>query len=137
MAHQEWYWQDFYEKAWSARAQILDEHLQKGFNSYQAIKALEKRERLYGLCMDNIKGDILWERNSNEQGDLLSFAEIPVLRTTVMNDKDIIVPYYSSFNFYDLLIDIFDETGPYDSIVELGCGYGRNLFEIFYRGGGL
>ena len=34
-----------------------------------------------------------------------------------------------------MLIDIIDETGPYDSIVELGCGYGRNLIEIFYKGG--
>ena len=46
----------------------------------------------------------------------------------------LIVPFHSSFNFYDMLIDIIDETGPYDSIVELGCGYGRNLIEIFYRG---
>ena len=48
---------------------------------------------------------------------------------------ELIVPFHSSFNFYDMLIDIIDETGPYDRIVELGCGYGRNLIEIFYRGG--
>ena len=48
----------------------------------------------------------------------------------------ILVPFYTKTNFIDFIIDAlsFDE---YDSVVELGCGYGRNLFKIFYNGGGV
>lgn len=60
---------------------------------------------------------------------------MPILRHSSIAGKDIILPYHSSFNFCDFLIDAFDESGGYDCIVELGCGYGRNLFEIFYSGG--
>ena len=51
------------------------------------------------------------------------------------NGNIIILPKHTSYNFITLLIDLIDATGPYDAIIELGCGYGRNLFEIFYGGG--
>ena len=51
------------------------------------------------------------------------------------NGNIIILPKHTSYDFRILLIDLIDATGPYDAIIELGCGYGRNLFEIFYGGG--
>ena len=76
-----------------------------------------------------------WKKLQLPDTNVLRFVDIPVARLTTRQGAELIVPFHSSFNFFDMLIDIIDETGPYDSIVELGCGYGRNLIEIFYRGG--
>ena len=46
MEYQESRWQDFYEKAWATRAKLISEYLKNGLNSYQAVKMLEKKERL-------------------------------------------------------------------------------------------
>ena len=51
------------------------------------------------------------------------------------NGNIIILPKHTSYDFTTLLIDLIDATGPYDAIIELGCGYGGNLFKIFYGGG--
>ena len=72
-----------------------------------------------------------WKKLQLPDTNVLRFVDIPVARLTTRQGAELIVPFHSSFNFYDMLIDIIDETGPYDSIVELGCGYGRNLIEIF------
>ena len=135
MAYQEEYWQNFYEKAWATRAKFMDECLKNGLNSYQAVKMLEKKERLNVLSIDNATSKVEWKKLQLPDTNVLRFARIPIVRLTTRQGAELIVPFHSSFNFYDMLIDIIDETGPYDSIVELGCGYGRNLIEIFYRGG--
>ena len=127
MAYQEEYWQNFYEKAWATRAKFMDECLKNGLNSYQAVKMLEKKERLSELSLDNVTNEMVWEKRKLFSTNVLRFVEIPIARLSTRQGAELIVPFHSSFNFYDMLIDIIDETGPYDSIVELGCGYGRNL----------
>lgn len=46
-----------------------------------------------------------------------------------------VVPFHATDNLHNFIIDYIAETGPYDCILELGCGYGRNLLEIFFNGG--
>jgi len=135
MAYQEKYWQDFYEKAWAIRAKFMSDCLDEGMNSYQAVNMLSKMERMNVLGMDNNSGEMIWYKKETFENNVLNFAQVPIIRISSRLDKEIIVPFHSSFAVADMLIDIFDKTGPYDSITELGCGYGRNLFEIFYKGG--
>jgi SAM-dependent methyltransferase len=62
---------------------------------------------------------------------------VPAVRQTSFRGNAVLAPFHAVDQHHDFIIDYINETGPYDAIIELGCGYGRNLFEIFYRGGPL
>lgn len=139
MAFQNEVWQDFYEKAWAFRAKFMRDVIKKnpGINAYQVIHELAKMQRLNVLEV-TAEGKVQLVPVEIEQGNSLSFANISILRHTSSCGHYIVVPYHSGYSYADFLIDIFEagkSEGGYDCIIELGCGYGRNLFEIFYRGG--
>lgn len=62
-------------------------------------------------------------------------AGVPLWRGTSLQGKKLLAPFHARDCLHDFVVDYIDETGPYDCILELGCGYGRALFEIFYGGG--
>ncbi|MCR8695705.1 MULTISPECIES: hypothetical protein [Campylobacter] len=135
MAYQEKKWQNFYERAWAIRAEFMSKFISGGgYNALQVISELEKRERHYTLAV-NDNGDYEW-RKKESQSEKFNFVDIPYYGVTSLNGMTILVPYYTKTSFIDFIIDAlsFDE---YDSVIELGCGYGRNLFKIFYNGGGI
>ena len=136
MAFQLPHWQDFYEKAWAFRAKFLEEQLESGANALQAIKELEKKERGYTLIVNNTTGEVLYmKKEISDDEPHIKDTNIALYSKRGFNGNIIILPKHTSYNFRTLLIDLIDATGPYDAIIELGCGYGRNLFEIFYGGG--
>lgn len=136
MAFQLPHWQDFYEKAWAFRAKFLEEQLQSGANAFQAIKELEKKERGYTLGVNDTTGEVLYmKKEISDDEPHIKDTNIALYSKRGFNGNIIILPKHTSYNFRILLIDLIDATGPYDAIIELGCGYGRNLFEIFYGGG--
>lgn len=98
------------------------------------IGELEKKERYYHLAI-NDDGNYEWQRKKSES-EKFNFADISHNKITSLNGLNILVPFYTNTSIIDMIIDAlsFDE---YDSVVELGCGYGRNLFKIFYNGGGV
>ncbi|WP_229932653.1 hypothetical protein [Campylobacter majalis] len=106
-----------------------------GYNGYQAIKQLEKKERKYRLSVDIKTGEAEWEKLQIEDENFIFDTATPIFRVTSSMGKMMIAPYHSRFEFEKYLIDVMDETGPYDCVVELGCGYGRNLINMFYNGG--
>lgn len=136
MAFQLPHWQDFYEKAWAFRAKFLEEQLESGANALQAIKELEKKERGYTLGVNDTTGEVLYmKKEISDDEPHIKDTNIALYSKRGFNGNIIILPKHTSYNFTTLLIDLIDATGPYDAIIELGCGYGRNLFEIFYGGG--
>lgn len=136
MAFQLPHWQDFYEKAWAFRAKFLEEQLESGANALQAIKELEKKERGYTLGVNDTTGEVLYmKKEISDDEPHIKDTNIALYSKRGFNGNIIILPKHTSYNFRILLIDLIDATGPYDAIIELGCGYGRNLFEIFYGGG--
>ena len=136
MAFQLPHWQDFYEKAWAFRAKFLESQLESGANALQAIKELEKKERGYTLGVNDTTGEVLYmKKEISEDEPHIKDTNIALYSKRGFNGNIIILPKHTSYNFRTLLIDLIDATGPYDAIIELGCGYGRNLFEIFYGGG--
>ena len=136
MAFQLPHWQDFYEKAWAFRAKFLESQLQSGANALQAIKELEKKERGYTLGVNDTTGEVLYmKKEIGDDEPHIKDTNIALYSKRGFNGNIIILPKHTSYNFRTLLIDLIDATGPYDAIIELGCGYGRNLFEIFYGGG--
>ena len=136
MAFQLPHWQDFYERAWAFRAKFLESQLQSGANALQAIKELEKKERGYTLGVNDTTGEVLYmKKEISDNEPHIKDTNIALYSKRGFNGNIIILPKHTSYNFRILLIDLIDATGPYDAIIELGCGYGRNLFEIFYGGG--
>ena len=136
MAFQLPHWQDFYEKAWAFRAKFLESELQSGANALQAIKELEKKERGYTLGVNDTTGEVLYmKKEISDDEPHIKDTNIALYSKRGFNGNIIILPKHTSYDFRTLLIDLIDATGPYDAIIELGCGYGRNLFEIFYGGG--
>lgn len=136
MAFQLPHWQDFYEKAWAFRAKFLESELQSGANALQAIKELEKKERGYTLGVNDTTGEVSYmKKEISDDEPHIKDTNIALYSKRGFNGNIIILPKHTSYNFTTLLIDLIDATGPYDAIIELGCGYGRNLFEIFYGGG--
>ena len=136
MAFQLPHWQDFYERAWAFRAKFLESQLQSGANALQAIKELEKKERGYTLGVNDTTGEVLYmKKEISDDEPHIKDTNIALYSKRGFNGNIIILPKHTSYDFRILLIDLIDATGPYDAIIELGCGYGRNLFEIFYGGG--
>ena len=136
MAFQLPHWQDFYEKAWAFRAKFLERQLESGANALQAIKELEKKERGYTLGVNNTTGEVSYmKKEISDDEPHIKDTNIALYSKRGFNGNIIILPKHTSYDFRILLIDLIDATGPYDAIIELGCGYGRNLFEIFYGGG--
>ena len=136
MAFQLPHWQDFYERAWAFRAKFLESELQSGANAPQAIKELEKKERGYTLGVNDTTGEVLYmKKEISDNEPHIKDTNIALYSKRGFNGNIIILPKHTSYDFTTLLIDLIDATGPYDAIIELGCGYGRNLFEIFYGGG--
>lgn len=136
MAFQLPHWQDFYEKAWAFRAKFLEEQLESGANALQAIKELEKKERGYTLGVNDTIGEVLYmKKEISDDEPHIKDTNIALYSKRGFNGNIIILPKHISYDFITLLIDLIEATGPYDAIIELGCGYGRNLFEIFYGGG--
>ena len=136
MAFQLPHWQDFYEKAWAFRAKFLESQLESGANALQAIKELEKKERGYTLGVNDTTGEVLYmKKEISDDEPHIKDTNIALYSKRGFNGNIIILPKHTSYDFTTLLIDLIDATGPYDAIIELGCGYGGNLFEIFYGGG--
>lgn len=136
MAFQLEHWQNFYEDAWAFRAKFLEEQLENGANALQAIRELSKKERRFMLFRNNQTGEVGYKEITLSNGEVhIKDTNISLFSHRVFMGKSMILPKHAGFNYVNLLIDLIDATGPYDAIIELGCGYGRNLFEIFYGGG--
>ena len=135
MAKQEKRWQDFYEFGWKARSELLEEYLNQGFNAYQAIKKFESFERFHEMNSISAQGVKVTKfiPKTTEQSNIAG-PNIPIFKPTSMSGQICKIPFYSDFNFSNLLVDILNQD-EYDCVIELGCGYGRNLFNIFYSGG--
>lgn len=125
----------YYEKAWLKRLDFMKELVDQGEkNPYRIIKALERRERHYVLNPNLDTGECQWNPIQFEDCSQLLPSGFPVIQKWSLLGQVIDLPYYTASKIHDLLIDIIYRN-DFDCIVELGCGYGRNLFEIYYNSG--
>jgi hypothetical protein len=129
-------WVQFYEAAWATRAAYIQELMRQGETEpLRMIGSLNARERKYRLFFDAQSQQSVFERYQLKDGDILCPAGTPLMRTSSLAGKPLTVPFYTETLLYNYIIDYCDEHGPFDAIVELGCGYGQNLFKIYYHGG--
>lgn len=102
-------------------------------NPYRIIHLLYAHERRYRAI--KCDGGVQYQRHPVPTDPSEAPAGTPATRPTSFRGQPLMVPYHTTDNLHDFIIDFIAEHGPFDCIVELGCGYGRNLFEIFYGGG--
>lgn len=120
----------WYESAWAARLHLIRRWVDEGATSPHAVvKRLESHERRYRLRVD-ADGTATWHPQDTEgKGPLLPNG-LPVYRPMTVRGHVLTVPYYTGTLNHNYIVDML-ATESFDCIVELGCGYGRNLFEIF------
>jgi len=122
----------FYEQGWAARAALIGSMIEEGeTHPYRLLKRFEAYERKFEIWHDDdgARYRRAHEEHANGPGGL------PPFRITSFRGQEITVPFYATDNLHNFIIDYLGEKSRYDCIVELGCGFGRNLFEIFYCGG--
>jgi hypothetical protein len=127
-------WRDFYEKAWEGRLQFIENLIDSGeTNPIRILGILKKFQRKNDFFIDNDSGSPGFIK-TDFGGEALLPSGLPVQRIAAVNGQQIIIPSYTESNLNQFIVDIVDERGPFDAIVELGCGWGERLLEIYYGG---
>lgn len=132
-ADQKTMWLDFYEGAWAARNLLIERLIAEGeTHPFRLIKRLETFERRNIVKRDG-EDRFAYEKNSFGD-DELGPSGLPAFRIAALRGRHVVLSFHANACLSGFIIDFIEETGPYDVIVELGCGYGRNIFEIWYGG---
>lgn len=127
-------WREHYEKGWKLRLDFINKLVDQGErNPYRIIQALEKRERKYQIVYPKAEEPYWKHRELPEHSEFLPSA-LPILRASSLRGQVIQLPYYTNLRQHDFIVDMLD-LEKFDCITELGCGIGRNLFEIYYNSG--
>ena len=126
-------WVDFYEKAWEFRMRYLKELKDRGITHplslIRHIYSMEKRNIL--SCGT---GEATYIKRAFT-GYEMAPDGYPCFRISSLRGEYIHVPYHIiTTQLVDFLFYYIENNGPFDAIVELGCGYGRNIFELYYNG---
>jgi hypothetical protein len=144
-ASQQDYWRKFYEYQWGARRDFLANLIKDGEKSgFRAIKLLEAVERKNIFMQKTLmyeNGDI--ELISAGLNSSVSYYEgkdalpcgTPAFKKSSLRGHELFIPYHAKTEYLDFLIDFIDARGPFDAIVELGCGFAHNLIGLHYHGG--
>lgn len=119
---------DYYENEWARTREIFDGILAKGERSLPRVLKRHDRHR---LRVDEIKihGNFV-------EGDVrMTPFDEPFQKTVSMGENVLHLPLHANFlAIVSRWISAFHEPDM-DCIVELGSGYGRNLFELYLNGG--
>lgn len=68
------------------------------------------------------------------EGEELTPAGLPAFRKSSLRGQMTNIPFHTPDSYIPFLADVIDAVGPVDAILELGCGYGRNLFGLYHAG---
>lgn len=135
MAGQEPRWRAFYEQAWAVRADYLHGLIAAGGrNIPRLLRRFEAYERKYRVKPGGAEG-LRFERMQWPKEFEIGPAGVPLLRLSSFRGNAMLVPFHAGDQPANFIVDYIDEAGPFDAIIELGCGFGRNLFDIFNGGG--
>ncbi len=128
-------WHNYYEVAWRLRRQVMDALIGQGeTHPLRLVHRLYAHERFHRIVFGD--DDSLRYGPSDHVENPHKFPMLPTgmpaFRLVAVRDRYEIVPFYGTP--VDFLVD-FLKVKAIDAVVELGSGYGRNLVELYYRGG--
>lgn len=119
-----------YDDAWSARLALVREKIAQGEDKARyLLAALQRQERFFTLWTKP-GSPPSWAPRRIEPGTETWPAGNRMWRPTSLRGIFAWAPAYAEFRIGALLADIAESHGPFDVIAELGCGYGRNLFDL-------
>lgn len=132
-------WRRFYKGQWEARQSFIEERLAEGeTNVMRLIGLLDKFERKHVFKQthrinDGIHTVSVAPLRETFDEDLTP-AGLPPFRRTSLRGQWLNIPRHTPDGYVPFIADVIDEIGPVDAIVELGCGFGRNLFSLYHAG---
>jgi len=123
----------YYQGAWRFRGELLEEWISQGETSLPRLlarfTALERRyEARCGLDQGHFTGYFVYVPIN---GVLPPLDALEQRHDGVLCGTTVAMPEYLTFDVASLLVDL---AGDADAIVELGAGYGLQLFKMFYAG---
>lgn len=120
-----------YDDAWSARLSLVREKIAAGeSNARYLLAALQRQERFYTLWTKP-GAPPSWGRRQVPASAETWPSGNQMWRPSSLRGNFAWLPAYAEFRVGTLLADIAETHGPFDVIAELGCGYGRNLFDLY------
>ncbi len=128
-------WQATYDDAWSVRRDFLASTITEGeTDPHRLVHRLYAHERFNFMIKDDAGaiGFAPADHANNQHKFPLLPTGVPAFRVVANQDRFALAPFYA--HPMDFLVDYLRQN-PVDAVVELGSGYGRNLVELFYRGG--
>jgi hypothetical protein len=132
-ARQKEEWRNYYAAAWTFKLQYLQHLIVQGEDDpVRLIRLLKQMERKYFLGFDDERKVFGWKK-INYDAPLPSGTDATY--ESSFKGEFINIPFYTEASYTNFILDFLQETGDIDCIVELGCGYGHNLFEIYFGGG--
>jgi hypothetical protein len=138
------YWRKYYESQWGMRRDFLMDMIADGEKSgFRAIKRLEAFERKNVFLQQNafsadgeikFTGKVDRGNSYSESKDALPCGT-PAFKKSSLRGHELFIPYHAKTEYLDFLVDFIDARGPFDAIVELGCGFAHNLIGLYHHGG--
>lgn len=134
----------FYTAQWATRRDYVEKMIAEGEvdarRAIQRLNQFERRNMIAQAVVVNPRAGQIAFTPSIVPITVADATEklptgVPVVRESSMRGKPQLIPYYCGAQFERLLVDFISNRGPFDAILELGTGYGRNLFEVWYAGG--
>jgi len=149
-------WNDYYEQAWQVRKDIMQRIISEGerhplrvISTLESIMRFSRQER----HVDQGKSQFIFEEDSAYAHQLIpnvhcdrsvrSIQLEPALTLPTGLDIDQLLPHrdgyqrvpdYTHNDNIQFLVD-FARRRDFDAVIELGAGFGQNLFKLFYQGG--
>lgn len=127
------HWENFYEKAWEIRRLLLQEIIQQGIRDpFMIIQKLNLCEQNYEVGFDTQAQKVAFYKREFKGAQHTFPTGKPCFRALPIEEHLAVAPFYK-----DIIVFLLDYLGEkkFEAIVELGCGLGHNLIELFYRGG--
>jgi len=119
-----------YDDAWSARLALVREKIAAGEDKARyLLAALQRQERFFTLWTKSGAPPSWVPREIAPDSEIWPSGN-RMWRASSLRGMFAWVPAYAQFRVDELLADIAESRGPFDVIAELGCGYGRNLFDL-------
>lgn len=125
----------YYQAAWEMRGEVLDGLIAAGEVSLpRLLSRMQAHEEQHVLDVDmengRLTGWLDW-KVAAEDWAWRGLRKLESNGTGVLRGHDYEKPPYVQFNLPGMLADFADDV---DTIVELGSGYGLQLFRLFYAG---
>jgi len=125
---------DYYENRWQLDLNAMKDLVAQGeSNPCRIIQAINKLHRTNEV-VSSVEGQTIMRQKSFSKEVELFPTGVPIYAISSLRGEKCILPSYVRLDMNDFLVDLLYRE-EFDCVVELGCGFGRNLFEIVYRFG--